>query len=205
MRTVAKIIGWFIKIFTSETRKDVIEDIVFMEPSIYLPKEQIDYCIVLGGDRKRANQAAKLYHEHKVKTIVASGGLGTLSENYHGLTEVEIYCGILIDGGVSPRDILVEMRSTNTRENLDFSLDKIIWRAVKNGYSPYYCPKEIVIVTSDFHMRRTLLTIKELNPYIQVYYVGVDSGDANRSTWRKTAWGCFVVYKEYRRLLKLMD
>ncbi len=203
MRTVAKIFGWFIKIFMSKERKDVITETVFMEPATHLPKKRVEYCIVLGGDTKRARLAAKLYHEDRIKNIVVSGGLGFLSENYHGLTEAEVYYRILVDHGVSPRDIIIEAKSRNTEENLRFSvMEIIIHLGDKTGHRIDRL-SEVAIITSDFHMRRALLLARAFYPLTKFYYASADSGGANRDTWYKTGWGCFVLYKEYKRLLEL--
>ena len=204
MRTLAKLFGRLIKIFLSPDRKNAIESVVFMRSNTTtnLPERSVEYCIVLGGDRRRAQQAARLYRNDRIKNIIVSGGISRFSENYHGSTEAEVYYKILVDNGVSPLDIIIESNSTNTRENIKFSLEKIASIRKRASFSQAY-PDEIAIVTSDFHIKRALSLMAKFYPRIKTYYFSVDSGKTNRNNWHKSDWGRFAICKEYKRLTKL--
>ena len=91
-------------------------------------KENLDYIIVLGahvnGVRlskallERTRRALE-YLEKKPKTrAVLSGGQG----EGETISEAEAMCRYLEDHGISRERLILEDRSTNTKENLDFSL-----------------------------------------------------------------------------------
>ncbi len=82
-------------------------------------------------------------HSGHTCTVIVSGG----DAQHHGRPEAEVYGGILRSLGVSASELLLETKSMNTYQNAQFS------RALLAQLHA----DRIVLVTSGFHMRRSLL------------------------------------------------
>lgn len=95
-------------------------------------------------DRVRA--AAKAYREYPGIRIVACGGITA----GHKITEAEVMQRLLIAEGVPAQDIVLESESRTTIENF-INAAKI----VGGGKSSRF-----LIVTSDYHVRRSVLTAR---------------------------------------------
>jgi uncharacterized SAM-binding protein YcdF (DUF218 family) len=91
--------------------------------------------------QERLNQALKLYHDGLVQYIILSGGLGN-----NGITEAEGMKKYLVDRGVPAEHLILEDRSSNTKENLKFTAEIL----QKHKWTKLY------IVTHDYHMYRAL-------------------------------------------------
>lgn len=91
--------------------------------------------------KERCNLAIELYHRGQVDRLILSGGLG---EN--GISEAEGMRQYLVERGVKNEHLILEDRSTNTKENLLFT-SKIL----QNEKS-----KQLVLITHDYHMYRAL-------------------------------------------------
>lgn len=95
-----------------------------------VPKD-LDYLIVLGahvrGERlskallERTVKALEYLRENPGTRAVLSGGRGEGED----ISEAEAMRRFLVKEGVSPSRLLLEERSTNTKENLDYSLEII--------------------------------------------------------------------------------
>lgn len=91
-------------------------------------KENLDYIIVLGahvnGVRlskallERTRRALEYLEKNPKTRAVLSGGQG----EGETISEAEAMCRYLEDHGISRERLILEDRSTNTKENLDFSL-----------------------------------------------------------------------------------
>lgn len=117
---------------------------------------KVDYVVVLGaglwGDipsltlRQRLDQSLELLKKDPDTKIVLSGGMGPGET----ISEAEGMRRYLIEKGVDEKLLLMEDKSTSTKENLQFTrklLDKVDGRE----------DIKIKIVTSDFHMFRAKL------------------------------------------------
>lgn len=115
-------------------------------------EEDVDYLIVLGaqvrGRRitrsllKRLEAAEKYLRAHPRTKVIVSGGQGRGEE----ISEAEAMAGYLEEHGIAGARILLEDKSTSTRENLRFSsalMDKET--------------DTVAIVTNDFHLYRAML------------------------------------------------
>jgi len=127
-----------------------------------LPRQKYDLCIVLGGvtegfrkpdDRvythkgaDRVLHAALLYQKGLVRKILVTGSFYRLDGNK--ASEAENMKQLLMLSGVPERDILKEEDSRNTRENALFSAALLEERSIS--------PQSVILVTSAFHMRRSL-------------------------------------------------
>ncbi len=95
-------------------------------------------------------QGVRLLETGKVKRILITGGNGNLIPgNYREGTWTK---GQLKDLNIPDSSILIESNSRNTIENADFS-KKIL---LANHVQPPY-----LLVTSDFHMRRSMMIFKK--------------------------------------------
>lgn len=91
--------------------------------------------------KERWNLAIELYHRGQVDRLVLSGGLGGNS-----ITEAEGMRQYLVERGVKNEHLILEDRSTNTKENLLFTAE-----ILQNEK-----PKALVLITHDYHMYRAL-------------------------------------------------
>lgn len=165
-------------------------------------KDTFDVGIVLGGyasydtlvsriqfheSSDRLWQALNLYKTGKVKKLLLSGGSGSLLHKDD--TEANRVYNFLLDLGVKKSDILMEVKSKNTRENAVESA-KLIQR-----YSP---DAKCLLITSAFHMRRALGCYKKVHldvvPYTSDFIAGPRRWDPDKlfipsayglDTWNK--------------------
>ncbi len=82
-------------------------------------------------------------HSGQRCTVIVSGG----DAQHHGRPEAEVYGEILRSLGVAASELMLETKSMNTYQNAQFS------RALLEQLHP----DRIVLVTSGFHIRRSLL------------------------------------------------
>lgn len=121
------------------------------------PDMDADYVIVLGaqvrGTRvtkslaKRLNAAYEYSNDNKDCKIIVSGGQG-VSEDISEALAMKNY---LVDKGVDEDRVIMEDKSTTTKENLLFSKDIIADEDAK-----------VVIVTNNFHVYRAKKLAKKL-------------------------------------------
>ena len=132
--------------------------------------EEADYAIVLGGEEafipSRAGAAARLYHDRKCKLFFTSGGV--LRNTEHGfITEAAALKAEMVALGV-PEDIIIEEKdAATTIENMTRSAPlakKMLGRTAKTA----------AIVTSRFHLRRSVLLAEALIENVQIIGVGAD-------------------------------
>ena len=138
-------------------------------------KDDLAYIVVLGAKvngtapsrtlRERIDAAADYLHENPNTIAVVSGGQGS----DEGISEAQCIYNGLVQRGVASERIWLEDRATSTWENLNFSLELIQDKA---GFRP----KEIGLVTSDFHLYRGKLFAKKCG--IQAY--GISGRTENR-------------------------
>ena len=127
--------------------------------------------------------------------ILVSGG-----EVFRGDgTEAVVMQAILVSLGMSPDKIIMEPRSLNTTENAKMSADIMRLR----GY------KRPVLVTSAFHMRRSVEEFKQAGVTVTPYPVGYYT--PRRDYWNVLSWvpsaaamrGTGLALKEYMGLAVL--
>ena len=170
----------------------VIMEAIIVCHSKQTPPAQADYLIVLGAKvngthpslllEYRIQAAAKYLRENPGTIAIASGGQGS----DEGISEAEcIYHG-LVAAGIAPERILLEDKSTSTRENLTYS-GRIIqehriedWEKRQEAYTEPQQKEDIVetvvVTTTDFHIFRSIRLAKKIG-YVNVY------GNAASSVW----------------------
>lgn len=117
---------------------------------------EADYMVVLGAQwkrsgpsevlRRRLDKAAEYLRENPATVVIVSGGQGPDEI----ISEAEGMRQYLINAGIEEERILMEDKSTNTRENLAFSAELI---DMENGRT--------VIVTNNFHVFRAVKIAKK--------------------------------------------
>lgn len=132
----------------------VIICFVIQSYSKNIPKPNQDAIIILGAGlrgenlsstlKSRLNKGIEYYDENPNAIMVVSGGQG----RDELITEASAMKKYLLQNGISEDKILVEDKSTSTKENFKFS--KIILDNYFNGQN-----YSIVFVTNDFHLIRS--------------------------------------------------
>jgi uncharacterized SAM-binding protein YcdF (DUF218 family) len=123
--------------------------------------EKADCVIVLGShDTRVAERGAEVFLEGWAPLLVCSGHLGSLTREGWTRPEAEIFADVAVARGV-PRDrILIESRSTNTGENVDFSRQLLAERGLT--------PHRAIAVQKPYMERRTLATFAQRWPELDV-------------------------------------
>lgn len=130
-----------------------------------------DYVIVLGAKvngtypslslKARLDTAVEYLNNYPDSKVIVSGGQGP----DEGISEAECMYNYLVDKGINPERIIMEDKSTNTKENLEFS--KVFLDPDKDF---------VVLITNDFHVFRSVKIAEKMG------YVHVD-GQAAPSLW----------------------
>lgn len=128
---------------------------------LYHKLEKADCILVLGSrDTRVAERGAQLYLEGWAPVILFSGGLGRLTKEIWNRPEAEKFAEVAKKLGVPEEAILIEDKSTNTGENIEFSRRLL----TKKGFSP----KKIIVVQKPYMERRAYATIKKVWPEVEV-------------------------------------
>ena len=98
-------------------------------------------------------------------------GDSNLSNNH--ISEAHKMRDYAIKNGVKSEDISVEDKSTNTKENILYTIKLL---GLKNS-------SKVMLITSGFHLKRCDTLIKKLLPGIETILVGVLDGIHDRSNW----------------------
>ena len=119
-------------------------------------------CIVgLGShDTRVANRAAELFLEGWAPLLVFSGHLGSLTSAIWTRSEAEVFADVAVERGVPRERILLESRSTNTGENVDFTRRLLAERGLT--------PRRAIAVQKPYMERRTLATFASRWPELEL-------------------------------------
>jgi len=144
--------------------------------------ERSDAAVVLSGDvgYLRLKKAAGLYREGRVHLLVLTGaGIGGDSALVmREFAELRL--------GVPVRAMVLETRSTTTRENVEFAAPLLRQAGVSR----------VALVTSSSHMARALRTARRLVPDLEWAPVPVDDAGPPSRIWRTRLqeWGKLAWY-----------
>jgi uncharacterized SAM-binding protein YcdF (DUF218 family) len=97
-----------------------------------------------GADR--ATHAMQLYKLGKIRKILITGGQGLNPTNPNA--EADLLANFMVVAGVPKKDILIENKAVNTRENALFTRDML----EAGGFD---LQSEAILITSAFHMKRS--------------------------------------------------
>ena len=123
--------------------------------------EKADCIIVLGShDTRVAERGAQLLLAGWAPLLLFSGHLGSLTSGMWTRSEAEVFADVAAGMGV-PRDrMLIENRSTNTGENVEFSRRLLVDEAL--------LPRKAIAVQKPYMERRTLATFRQRWPELEV-------------------------------------
>ena len=124
--------------------------------------ERADAVLVLcSHDTAVAERGARLYLEGWAPLLVFSGGLGAITKNLWSEPEAELFARIARGMGVPDSAILVETRSANTGENVQFTRRLLAERGLT--------PQSLILVQKPYMERRTYATFKNYWPEPRVF------------------------------------
>jgi uncharacterized SAM-binding protein YcdF (DUF218 family) len=125
------------------------------------PLEPADCIMVLGShDTRVAERGAELLLAGWAPLVLFSGNLGALTRGVWNRPEAEIFADAAAAAGVPRERMLIEARSTNTGENVDFSRELLS----KHGMHP----RKVIAVQKPYMERRTLATFQQRWPELTV-------------------------------------
>lgn len=161
----------------------VVEGVIF-SGMFHEPSKNLDYIVVLGAQvngtklsqslHLRVERARKYLEENPGTDAILSGGKGSGED----ITEAEAMCRYLEEKGIDKARLLKEGKSTNTSENLKYSLEIINGRENGKGKQA-----SIGVVTNNFHVYRGVSLGKKLgctaiegvpaksSPFLQINYL----------------------------------
>lgn len=106
---------------------------------------------------ERAHAASALYHAGRVQYIVSSGGV-KWEHNGEMITEADLMARIMREDGVPETAIILDNEARTTKENM------ICGTLAINRTVKFNNVEHIVIVTSQAHMKRSLLLARAFLP-----------------------------------------
>lgn len=172
------------EIDTNNISNEVVDRVLF--EGIEDTNESVDCILVLGSSKAskyRVPVAVETYKEGRADKILLSGG--SIREFAEGnMSEAEHMRHTAVSMGVNPEDIILEMRSTNTVENMLGSLMEL--------QSTFYLNKikRVLLVTTTYHMRRSLAIARYLFPkHIEIIPRPADDNNTRRDNWMSSDEG----------------
>jgi uncharacterized SAM-binding protein YcdF (DUF218 family) len=141
----------------------------------------------------RLPKAIELYNQGRAKKILFSGGV--IWEGSR-LTEAQLLKEKALEQGVHEKDICIENISLHTKENVLASL-LVLDRA-------FYLHniKRLLVVTTNFHMRRFYLTLKTFMPdWIEYSLCAVNDQTTKEDNWFNYPYGRKRVELESKKLI----
>ncbi len=162
-----------------------------------------DVAILLGGNLlyvpKRAEMAAKLYFDGRVKYIVPTGGV-EWDNNGEKISEALYMTRLLKEMGVPEDVIILENEARTTKENM-------LYAAIQLGRAFRIADiRRVIIVTSPGHLRRSMMIGKLLLPrHMEIYGVAADSEAEKPENWHKSDATAVRVDRELGLLKRFVD
>ncbi len=156
-----------------ELSDDEIQKIVYAD--VFDTGGIADYALVFGNSnliKERVSTAFRIYQEGRVKKLIFSGGTNGISnEEASIIPEALRMKDEALKMGVKETDIIVETKSNNTFENV-FNVLELIPDVTK-----------LVIITSEFHLKRCYAIIKKYKPSMEVIMVPSFDGESDSENW----------------------
>ena len=180
------------KLYNNTLSKEEIDKILYSNMNDTNIK--CEYGILLGISRKieavaRAEMAAKLYSEGRIKKILITGGKNGISSKSRNQTPININLDnkdiseIYVDeysANIPEEDIILDEESNNTIENMQYA--KKIFNLNEGD--------NVIIITSGYHMRRAIGTaLKHLSNKINYCPIIPNTGYFEKDNYYKTKLG----------------
>jgi len=122
--------------------------------------EAVDAVFVFGGVNLRVPEwAAELIHAQYASTVLVSGGAGSRTHLHFDQPEADVFVQVLRDKGVSSESVVVESAATNTGQNVEYGMAKLLKRVPRVS--------SLLLVSTPFIMRRCVATFKHQYPDIR--------------------------------------
>lgn len=160
---------------------------------LHAPPRCADLAFVF-GTRSLASidLAADLFRRGMARYVVLTGGG---RRDLGGLIEAVAHQEALLERGVPEDRIILESRSTNTRENVVFALPEITARMDVQSIGA------VTVVAKWYHSRRCVMTLKAHLPEGVRYYVAsYEPAGRARSDWHRTEAGAAKVLREWESI-----
>jgi uncharacterized SAM-binding protein YcdF (DUF218 family) len=118
---------------------------------------QADAILVLcSHDDRVAERGAQLFLENWAPRLIFSGGQGAITKSLWNEPEAERFARIAIDLNVPRESILIENKSTNTGENIEFTKRLLAEKGID--------PQRFIVVQKPYMERRAFATFRKLWP-----------------------------------------
>jgi len=160
-------------------------------PSLFVVTDEpteVDAIVVLGGDPSggRVDHASRLYQKGYLPTgpFIVSGGI-----LYGKLTWAGFMAQRAIQNLVPIKCISLQLESETTDQNAEFSV-KLLRKCEA---------KKVMIVTSDFHSKRTLALFRKHAP--EIAFISCPSKSGFKEDWWKHAESARVIASEILKRL----
>jgi uncharacterized SAM-binding protein YcdF (DUF218 family) len=137
-------------------------------------------------------QAITLYKKGKIKKILISGDSGYVSKR--GLKEAIQLKEVLVDWGIPSKDLLIETKSRNTHENA------LETKKILNRSYPHF--KNFLLITSGFHMKRSLSCFEKENIKCTPFSTELLTGPKSNYYWDQYLIPNLDTLFEWNRLIK---
>jgi uncharacterized SAM-binding protein YcdF (DUF218 family) len=140
---------WIIFITWAPLGNFMLEPLESQYPKLTIIPKNIDYILLLGGDREhRTWEALRLYHQIPNVKIITSG-----YSLHDTLSDAEKTTQLLYESGIPKVNILMQKEAKTTFEEAQYLKQRV-------GKKPF------ILITSAYHMPRSMLIFKKagLNP-----------------------------------------
>lgn len=136
---------------------DILAKIIWDYHHVNHQLKKADCLFVLGShDIRVAEYAADLFLQGYAQYIIFSGGLGNLTVDIFKKPEAEIFSDIAFAKGVPKDKIIIENKSTNTGENVQFTKEILKQKGLDFN--------SFILVQKPYMERRTYATFKKMWP-----------------------------------------
>jgi uncharacterized SAM-binding protein YcdF (DUF218 family) len=112
--------------------------------------------VLCSHDTIVAERGAELFLEGWAPLLIFSGGLGAITKHLWTDAEADRFARIAVDIGVPEERILIENRSTNTGENVQFTREMLAAKGLD--------PASFILVQKPYMERRTFATFSKVWP-----------------------------------------
>ena len=191
---------WVSKITKEDLTNDVIDRLLF--EGLSDNGASVDCIIVLGSmkaSKYRVPAAAKaLFSGRSEKIMMCGGKMRNFSSE--SMAEADNMYKKALELGVPEASIIIEKSSQNTIENILCSLLELQRSMCLNKV------KSVLLVTTTYHMRRSLHIARYLFPsHISVYPCPADDTTTKRDNWMNTPEGTDRVKKEALNIVNCVN
>ena len=137
------------------------------------------YALVFGNSmliKERVSKAVELYNAKRVRKLIFMGGVnGVSNQNNSLVAEADKMKKIALNLGVNASDIIVDNTSNNTFENIDNAMSLL-----GNELNTI---ENVVIITSEFHLKRCYAIFKKKYPTLHISLVAAKDGFSDSENW----------------------